>query len=207
MNRLLIISLCFGAALDVHSQSANSPDKPVGGRCERCDVMFEGIPKALDWKTTMGTSHEQGEPMTISGVIYRRDGKTPAPDVILYVYHTDHAGLYSPAPNQVLGKDHGHLRGWMKTDQQGRYQFNSIRPAGYPNGKAPQHIHPLIKENGKSLYWIDEFLFDDDQNLTAEERRRQEKRGGSGIIHLTKNAKGEWIGNRDIVLGMNIPNY
>jgi protocatechuate 3,4-dioxygenase beta subunit len=95
----------------------------------------------------------------------------------------------------------------MKTDAQGRYQFKTIRPASYPNRQAPQHIHPIIKEPGTSLYWIDEYLFEDDPLLTSSERSRQEKRGGSGIIRLKKNEKGVWMGQRNIILGMNIPNY
>jgi protocatechuate 3,4-dioxygenase beta subunit len=127
--------------------------------------------------------------------------------VILYVYHTDAKGLYSPAPKQTQAKRHGHLRGWVKTDADGRYEFKTIRPASYPNSQNPQHIHPSIKEPGTTLYWIDEFLFDDDPVLSEREKSNQEKRGGSGIISLKKNEKGVWVGKRDIVLGMNIPNY
>src|SRR5690606_2706219 len=150
---------------------------------------------------------EPGERMIISGTIYKKDGKTPAPDVILYVYQTDNTGRYTPTPKQVHAKRHGHLRGWVKTDAQGRYEFNTIRPASYPNSRNPQHIHPIIKESGLSLYWIDEFLFEDDPVLTEQEKARQAKRGGSGIIILSKNPEGVWIGKRDIILGMNVPNY
>ena len=131
----------------------------VGGPCDRCELMFEGMPREISWKTIIATQDEPGIPMTITGIIYQKDGRTPASDVILYVYHTDNTGRYSAAPNQKEGIAHGHLRGWMKTDASGRYQFKSIRPAGYPNGKAPQHIHPSIKEKGKSLYWIDEYIY------------------------------------------------
>ncbi len=189
------------------SQGTKATDRAVGGPCDRCELMFEGMPMEISWKTTISTQAEPGIPMTIRGIVYQKDGKTPAADVIQYVYHTDNTGHYSPSPNQKEGTVHGHLRGWMKTDVLGRYQFSSIRPAGYPNLTAPQHIHVLIKEKHKSLYWIDEYLFDDDPRLNTEERMRQEKRGGSGVIHLTKNEKGEWEGRRDIILGLNIPNY
>jgi protocatechuate 3,4-dioxygenase beta subunit len=43
--------------------------------------------------------------------------------------------------------------------------------------------------------------------LTEKEKSNQEKRGGSGIISLKKNANGVWVGKRDIILGLNIPNY
>ena len=71
----------------------------------------------------------------------------------------------------------------------------------------PAHIHPIIKESGKIEYYIDDYLFDDDLRLTAAKKNKLENRGGSGIIHLTKNKAGDWIGFRDITLGSNIPNY
>ena len=196
----------FLAAIVIAYAQPRKDDRSVGGGCEVCDLMYEGMPSKFDWQTKIAPVTEKGEPLIISGTIYKRDGKTPAPDVILYVYHTDAAGYYSPPANET-GNRHGHLRGWIKTGADGKYQFTTIRPAAYPNRKVPQHIHPLIKEAGLTLYWIDEYLFDDDPLLTDDERRRQEKRGGSGIIHLTKNEKGVWVGRRDFILGLNVPNY
>ena len=95
----------------------------------------------------------------------------------------------------------------MKTDEQGRYKFHSVKPAPYPGRNIPAHIHPIIKEPDKNEYYIDEIRFDDDPLLTKEERVKEEKRGGSGIIKHTKNQDGVWIGRRDVVLGLNIPNY
>ena len=190
------------------TQSGNNKvERKVGSYCEDCEMMFEGMPKNLSWKFTIAGSDEPGERLIIYGTVYKIDGKTPAPDVILYVYHTDNNGNYTPAPKQAEAKRHGHLRGWMKTNDQGRYEFTTIRPASYPGRKDPQHIHPIIKEPNTSLYWIDEYLFDDDPLLTEDQRKRQEKRGGSGIIKLTKNDKGIWVGERNIILGKNIPGY
>lgn len=189
------------------TQSNQKPDRVVGSDCEDCELMFEGMPKDISWQTTIAGADEPGERMIINGVIYKSDGKTPAPGVILYVYHTDNKGLYSPAPKQTTAKRHGHLRGWVKTDEQGRYELKTIRPASYPNSRNPQHIHPIIKEPDTSPYWIDEFLFENDPVITENEKSHQQKRGGSGIISLTKNDKGIWIGKRDILLGMNIPYY
>ncbi|WKZ59398.1 MAG: intradiol ring-cleavage dioxygenase [Cyclobacteriaceae bacterium] len=199
---LLVLSMAVTGC--AQSQSA---ERQVGGGCEDCELMFAGMPATLSWKTKLAPDDEPGERMIISGTIYKKDGKTPAPDVILYVYQTDNTGRYTPAPKQVHAKRHGHLRGWVKTDAQGRYEFSTIRPASYPNSRNPQHIHPIIKEPGLSLYWIDEFLFEDDPVLTVQDKTRQAKRGGSGIITLSKNAAGVWIGKRDIILGINVPNY
>ena len=186
---------------------SNKQDRPVGSRCEDCELMFEGMPANLSWSTIIAPADEPGEKMIITGTIYKRNGKTPASEVIMYVYHTDAKGLYSQSPNQRHGQVHGHLRGWVRTGADGKYSITSIRPASYPSRNAPQHIHPIIKEPGTSFYWIDEYLFDDDPLLSDEEKKHQEKRGGSGIVHLTKNAEGVWVGTRDIILGLNIPNY
>ena len=81
-----------------------------------------------------------------------------------------------------------------------------MKPASYPDAKIPAHIHPVIYEPGKNEYWIDEYLFDGDPFLTPQERKKQEKRGGSGIIVL-EELNGVLYGKRDIVLGRNIPDY
>lgn len=198
----LMLLLLGGAALP------QTKSKRVGGPCEGCEGMFEGMPKQLAAETTIHRAGELGEPLEISGTIFQADGKTPAPGVILYVYQTNAKGLYEPAPGATgWTQRHGYLRGWMKTDAQGRYKFRTIKPAAYPGDRIPAHIHPTVKEPDKNEYYIDEFRFDNDPLLTAQERAREKKRGGSGIIKLTKNQQGVWIGRRDIVLGQNIPNY
>jgi protocatechuate 3,4-dioxygenase, beta subunit len=176
------------------------------GPCEDCELMLEGMPAKLNWETKLATPSE-GEEMLISGVIYQKDGKTPAPNVILYVYHTDKNGQYTPGPDQKHARRHGHMRGWMKTDARGRYEFKSIRPAAYPGRKDPAHIHPIIQEPDGRFYWIDEYLFEDDPLVTAQVRAQQDKRGGNGIIALKKNQQGTWEGRRDIVLGLNVEGY
>jgi protocatechuate 3,4-dioxygenase, beta subunit len=187
--------------------SEQPPSPRVGGRCEGCEAIFEGMPTKLSPQTRIAAETEAGEPMEISGVLYQVDGKTPARDVVLYVYHTDATGYYTPDPSLTgLARRHGHLRGWMKTGPDGAYRFTTIRPAAYPNRSIPAHVHAIVKEPNLNEYWIDDYFFDDDPLLTAEERSRSENRGGSGVLTMTKR-NGVWIGRRDIVLGRNVPDY
>ncbi|MBS1791247.1 MAG: intradiol ring-cleavage dioxygenase [Acidobacteria bacterium] len=199
---VVMILLSFASCLPTQAQK-----KLVGGGCDGCDLIYAGMPKQLNWETALCDANEPGEPMEISGTIFKADGKTAAAGVILYVYHTNAKGFYEPAADQTEARRHGKLRGWMKTNERGEYKFHSVKPAAYPNRQDPAHIHPVIKESDKNEYYIDEYRFDDDPRLTAAERAKQEFRGGSGIIHLTKTANGIWVGHRDIVLGNNIPNY
>ncbi len=181
----------------------------VGGSCEGCEAIFES-PVSLDklpWTDTLPDFADAGPKMVISGIIYKADGKTPAKDVILYVYHTDQAGIYATKAEETgWGKRHGYIRGWMKTNEKGEYKFYTLKPASYPNTRAVKHIHPTIKEPGINEYWIDEFVFDDDPFLTPEIRKENQQRGGNGVIKL-KTQNGILVGERNIYLGKNIPGY
>lgn len=180
----------------------------VGGGCDGCEGIYEGMPQQLNWQTAIAAASEPGERMEISGVIFQLDGRNPAPNVILYVYHTDAKGYYSPAPSATnIARRHGHLRGWLKTNVSGEYKFTTIKPAPYPDADNPAHIHPIVKEPDKNEYYIDEYVFDDDPLLTQAKRSRLENRGGSGIIRLAKRSDGAWTGERNIILGFNIPDY
>ena len=70
----------------------------------------------------------------------------------------------------------------------------------------PDHIHITVKEPDKNEYYIDEIVFDDDPLLTKDKRERLVNRAGSGIVK--PKLKNEILMvHRDIILGLNIPNY
>lgn len=193
-----------------HAQTAQPPRIPrrvVGGGCDGCEGMYEGMPEQLSWQTAVATASEPGEKLEISGIVYQPDGKTPAAGIIIYLWQTDATGLYTPAANTTgFARTHGHLRGWLKTNTKGEYKFTTIKPAPYPNDVIPAHIHPSVKEPDKNEYYVEDFLFDDDKLLNRQERAKLENRGGSGILRLTKR-DGVLRGRRNITLGLNIPNY
>jgi protocatechuate 3,4-dioxygenase, beta subunit len=201
MKPALFLSLML--LVNFVSFAQTSPDG-----CEDCELLFQGMPDNIGASAHLAGAGEKGEPLRITGTIYLPDGKTPAVGIVLYVYQTDHTGKYTPGPGQVHARRHGHLRGWVRSDERGRYEFFTVRPASYPNTRNPQHIHPIVFEpKVNRFYWIDDYLFDDDPLLTPEEKQKQPKRGGGGILTLKKDDNGVWIAARDIVLGQNIPNY
>ena len=198
MNRsaLLLIPLFAAcqAAPDARAQAGDAERAP----CEGCGA-FEA-PANLGWSTRIAGPDEPGEPLTVSGVVYRPDGRTPAGGVILYLYHTNARGVYPRRGDETgMGRRHGYLRSWLRTDAQGRYRFTTIRPGSYPGRTDPQHIHVTVLEPGREEYWLDSFVFDDDPRLTAAERARLRNLGGSGILHPTRQAGG-WTATRNIVL-------
>ncbi|MBC7888125.1 MAG: intradiol ring-cleavage dioxygenase [Ferruginibacter sp.] len=213
-----ILLIFFAIMISVSSCSQTNTGKQgsnkngsviIGGNCEGCEAIYESnLPfEKLNAVDTLPDFKETGPKIEISGIIYEADGRTPANNVVLYVYHTDQQGNYATRGNEKgWGKRHGYIRSWVKTGKNGFYKFYTLVPASYPNSKNPKHIHPIIKEDDKNEYWIDEFLFDDDPYLPEEERNRPKPRGGSGILK-TYMKDGMLRATRHIILGMNVPGY
>lgn len=130
-----------------------------GAPCGSCEA-----PNDLSWKTVIPPSDEPGEPLAISGTIYLPDGTTPAKGIVLFVYHTDATGYY----NKQDDASHPRLRGWMRTNADGRYEFRTIKPGAYPHRNTPAHIHAHIYGPGYSERSIDDYWFKDDPRITAE---------------------------------------
>jgi protocatechuate 3,4-dioxygenase beta subunit len=180
----------------------------VGGICEGCEAIFESPTpfKKLSWIDTLPDFFESGPKLTITGTVYKSDGKTPASNIVIYAYHTNQSGQYSGKGNETgWGRRHGYIRGWTKTNAKGQYMFVTNLPAAYPGRTDPAHIHLTVKEPDKNEYWIDDIVFADDPLLTNY-KRKAENRGGNGIVQLER--KNDMLfGRRDIYLGKNIPGY
>ncbi|MBD0276411.1 MAG: intradiol ring-cleavage dioxygenase [Flavisolibacter sp.] len=192
------------------AQNENPSDngKHVGGPCEGCEAIYECPTPFLQLRAvdTLPDFEQAGPKLMITGIVYHIDGRTPANDVVIYIYHTDQTGHYSIKGGETgWGRRHGYIRGWVKTDKEGRYTFYTLRPAAYPGRRDPQHIHVTVKEPDKNEYWIDEFVFADDP-LLQQSSQRMEQRGGSGIVQVV-NKNGIGVAVRHIILGLNIPNY
>jgi protocatechuate 3,4-dioxygenase, beta subunit len=204
-----ILTGCNGqTSSNIPTQRNTDTKKLVGGGCDGCEIMFVGMPTNIaSVDTSLGWT-EKGQKLLVTGTVYKLDGKTPAPNVIIYYWQTDNNGYYSPKQGiDEKAKRHGHIRGWVKTDKKGKYSIYTIKPAPYPNDNIPAHIHTSIKEpNIINEYYIDEFIFDDDKLLTGEKRKALENRGGSGILRvlISENLQ---IAEHNIILGLNIPSY
>ena len=107
-------------------------------------------------------SDTEGEPLVMHGTVYDAEGK-PAPGAKVEVWHCDTRGFYShfdPTGKQAPFN----MRRTIIADDQGRYRFRSILPAGYGvppgspteqlltalgrHGQRPAHIHFFISADG-----------------------------------------------------------
>lgn len=146
--------------------------------------------KDLSWSAVLSPKDEPGEALVVSGTVFGPDGKTPVPGARVYVYHTDIKGYYNDPP--ARGSDNPRLRGWMKTNAEGKYEYRTIKPGPYPSSRIPAHIHYVVTAPGFKER-VFEIVFDGDPYITDEIRadakrefsafaiRRLERDGRDGL--------------------------
>jgi protocatechuate 3,4-dioxygenase beta subunit len=173
-----------------------------------CAGPYEGLPAVIASRTRIAPLSEPGEPLTITGRVTGADGR-PRAGIIVYAYHTDRLGIYpTPVPPRSQASSfQGRLRGWARTDANGHYVFDTIRPGSYPNSKNPQHVHMQIIEPGCMTYPIKELQFSDDpmrQTLSEQDRKNEEN---WTVVETPRRMANGWEVTRDIRLGESVKNY
>ena len=192
--------LVFGCRNDTAAQASN--DKLLSAikansindtNCNWCGA--RDVPSDVSWRTRLAGKDDKGDRIRIGGTVYRADGTTVAPNILIYLYHTDIYGIYGRNGEHR----HGRYRGWMLTDERGRYEFESILPASYPNSTIAKHIHMTLTGRELKEDWVDSILFEGDRFLTARERVPQ--RGGfNPVLTMEKRSDGVLSGVRDLRL-------
>jgi protocatechuate 3,4-dioxygenase, beta subunit len=148
-------------------------------------------------KITIASREEAGERVIVAGRVFAQDGVTPVVEASVYVYHTDVKGYYSLGTNDNRNP---RLRGYMRTDAQGRYEFSTIRPGSYPNSRIPAHIHYVVTAPGFSER-VFEIVFEGDPFLSDNVRREAANEwSGFSLRRLEKDNQGEWRCTQDIKL-------
>jgi protocatechuate 3,4-dioxygenase beta subunit len=92
------------------------------------------------------SSDEPGTKLIVTGTVVDTQGRLLG-GARLHVYQTDAGGSYTR--ERPTDEPHARLSGWLSTDAQGRFEFRTIRPGGYPKPvslggrerKIPAHIH------------------------------------------------------------------
>jgi protocatechuate 3,4-dioxygenase beta subunit len=210
------LNSCFKKHIDVPNEnkytkkeaSITNNTEVIGGGCDGCELMYVDMPSEINFiDTSDGWSVMDVQKLLITGTVYKIDGKTPAPNVILYYWHTNQNGLYTSTKSSKA-EVHGDLRGWIKTNEKGQYQIYTLRPNPYPNDISPAHIHFSIKEPElPNEYYPDDLVFDDDPLLIPFIKKYPSmNRGGSGIVRILIKEEVQ-VAEHDIVLGLNVPNY
>lgn len=134
-------------------------------------------PQTLRNVARIAPAGEPGVAMRILGRIYQSDGRTPAPDIVVFAYQTDREGVYNRP-----GADGWRLRGWAKSDAQGRFEFHTIRPGSYPGSRNPAHVHLTIEGPRLPRRWTTELQFLDDPFIGERQKRESVAAGTFGGV-------------------------
>ena len=97
------------------------------------------------FRTVIANPDEPGERLIIKGTISGPDCTTPLPRALVEVWQTDAGGAY-------YYEDKGYrLRGQLRSDKNGNYEFQTIKPGRYRIGDLgyrPAHIHIKVSHPG-----------------------------------------------------------
>jgi len=120
------------------------------------------------------TANEPGKKIRVLGTVKKRDGQ-PVANALVYLYQTDTRGWYSAESPHVGGNsgdmNHARLFGYVRTNAEGKFELQTIKPAGYPQSDLPAHIHVHVWADGFKPF-VNEFLFDDDERLVGAIREQ-----------------------------------
>lgn len=128
-------------------------------------------------KINIASGNEPGTRITVSGTVTDKNNN-PLNNLLVYVYQTSDKGWYSDTGAHILVNmgdiKHARLFGYFKTDHSGRFEFETIKPKGYPKSDlaAHIHIHMWTSDNKPVLGITGELQFEDDPRMTTERKKR-----------------------------------
>lgn len=204
MRRIIYLFLVPMMTVSCYSQkNENKMEFKSHGRCDGCEAILDYANAELPATDTLPDFERHDPKIKLKGTVYKPDGITPASDVVVFIYHTDLEGRYPKRGDEVgLARKQGYLRGAVRTDEEGNFSFFTFKPGSYGGGAA--HIHTVVLEPNGNYYYIDDINFDGDPYLNATKDQRNW--GGSGVVSL-KEEDGLLTAERNIFLGLNIPDY
>ncbi len=195
--------LAVGAGLGPTTKLIDDSTKVEDLSCEPTTLDYYGQgpfytsgPPILGDDNNLAATNEQGERIIITGRVRNLDCSQFLPDTIIDIWHADDAGTYD--------NDGYNLRGITKSNAQGFYTFETIKPGKYLNGSKyrPSHIHfkitpPDFPELITQLYFQGDTSIPEDAAASLDSGTFD---ASSRIIALNTNANGVLEGNWDIVV-------
>lgn len=146
--------------------------------------------------------NEQGARLVVTGRTL--DGATPVADVSIYAFHTDVNGLYAAKGIDPREAElNPRFYGAMRTDANGRYRYETIRPGSYSNNAT--HVHYVVIAPGYKPRMFD-LWFQDDPILAARRAAGQPEvppvlQGDYLAIRpVTRDATGVWHVTHDLAM-------
>jgi len=147
----------------------------------------------------LANANEPGDRIIVSGRVKTLDCSKVISEAIIDVWHANDAGQYDNSGYNLRGK--------LKSNAQGFYQFETVLPGKYLNGSQyrPRHIHfkitaPNFPEVTTQLYFVGDTSIANDAaaSITSGKYDARDR-----IIPITKNDSGVYEGTWDIIIDGN----
>ena len=156
-------------------------------------------------RVVVADEREPGERLIVSGRVL--DGSKPVAGTSIYVFQTDVEGRYALDRTGNDAEENPRLHGAMRSDGDGRYEFETVRPGHY--GGNPAHVHYIVRASGYKPRLLD-LWFEDDPELAARRSAGRPEiplnfpRNAVAIRPVTRDADGTWRTIRDVAM---VPEY
>ncbi|WP_345007621.1 hypothetical protein [Snuella lapsa] len=198
-------TVCFvGCFYTVQAQDIASASMDVPANYKKRNPIYDYSEKQLNNTDTVPGFETASNKLMVTGIIYEKDRKTPAKDVILYICQPDEDGDFVMKRDSNR-KRYVHHRAWIKTDADGRYTFYTFMPGKFLRTKELKQINRVIKVPGNPEYDMNPFFFDDDPliaDLTLACRSEVVK----SMLRLEKKGAMQ-VATRDIYLSESRPDF
>jgi protocatechuate 3,4-dioxygenase beta subunit len=116
------------------------------------------------FRNKLSEAGDKGDVLVIAGTILNRKGE-PVPEALLEVWHASAFGRYdNDDPAHPPSEKEFRFRGQLKTDKEGRFQLETVRPGHYslsPEQYRTAHVHFKITAEGYQPL-TSQFFFDDE---------------------------------------------
>ena len=187
------VSLVLAAfvSLDLCAQAPYFPDVYLAPQFE--------APADAASRVVVAGADEPGERLVVSGRTL--DGGRAVAGVSIFVFQTDVEGRYSKVLTGNGAELDPRLYGLMRSDANGGYEYETIRPGHYDGNAA--HVHYLVRAPGYYPLLLD-LWFDDDPELQSRRQAGRPEIPPSfpknvvAIRPVTRDAAGVYRTTRDI---------
>lgn len=129
---------------------------------------------------------EPGERMVVTGRVADADGRGIA-GLTVHLYHTDKDGYYN---RDEPGDEPVKLCGTLRTGEDGRFSYETVRPGSYPGRGVPAHVHYEVWGEGVSRQDFELRFADDPLN----------GRASASVLPIEKDEEGVWRVEQTLVL-------
>jgi protocatechuate 3,4-dioxygenase beta subunit len=195
-------ALSIGIASSVKGINTFNGFKPAGASCNETTLDYYGqgpfytANPPLVVSNQLATITEVGTRLIITGRVYNLDCTEFIPNAEIDIWHANDAGQYDNSGYN--------LRGIVKSDSQGYYQFETIKPGKYLNGASyrPSHIHIKVTPPGFTSL-ITQLYFTGDTDIPGDAAASISTGtydASNRIIPISLNGNGKYEGTWDVVV-------